>query len=134
MLKNLVCFNLIVRTINPMQISDIQASAGLLSMSKIKGPNIQKMRQIRSNLDNSDNAARLSYQICRAAFMMEEGLLNLGISLVKISFSLWRTILKNNNLSGINTYGIFFYKENIIFPNGAKLFTLFVICNLWVKK
>ena len=112
-----------------MQISDIQASAGLLSMSKIKGPNIQKMRQIRSNLDNSDTAARLSYQTCRAAFMTEEGLPNLGISLVKISFSLWRTILKNNNLSGINTYGIFFYKENIIFLNGAKLFTLFVICN-----
>jgi hypothetical protein len=61
--------------------------------------------------------------------MIEEGLLNLGISLVKISFSLWRAILKNNNLSGINTYGIFFYKENIIFPNEAKLFTLFVICN-----
>ena len=46
--------------------------------------------------------------------MIEEGLPNLEISLVKISFSLWRTILKNNNLSGINTYGIFFYKENII--------------------
>ena len=61
--------------------------------------------------------------------MTEEGLPNLGISLVKISFSLWRTILKNNNLSGINTCGIFFYKENIIFLNGAKLFTLFVICN-----
>ncbi len=114
MLKNLVCFNLIVRTINPIQISDIQASAGLLSMSKIKGPNIQKMRQIRSNLDNSDNAARLSYQTFCTAFMIEEGLPNLEISLVKISFSLWRTILKNNNLSGINTYGIFFYKENII--------------------
>ena len=114
MLKNLVCFNFIVRTINPIQISDIQASAGLLSMSKIKGPNIQKMRQIRSNLGNPDNAARLSYQTFFAAFMIEEGLPNLGISLVKISFSLWRTILKNNNLTSINTYGIFFYKKNII--------------------
>ena len=46
--------------------------------------------------------------------MIEEGLPNLEILLVKISFSLWRTILKNNNLFGINTYGIFFYKENII--------------------
>ena len=83
-------------------------------MSKIKGPNIQKIRQKRSNLDNSDNAAKLSYQTCRAAFMTEEGLPNLGISLVKISFSLWRTNLKNNNLSGINTYGIFFTRKYYI--------------------
>ena len=83
-------------------------------MSKIKGPNIQKIRQKRSNLDNSDNAARLSYQTFCVAFMIEKGLPNLGISLVKISFSLWRINLKNNNLSGINTYGILFYKENII--------------------
>ena len=88
MLKNVICFNLIVRTINPIQISDIQASAGLLSISKIKGPNIQTIRQKRSNLDNSDNAARLSYQTFCVAFMIEKGLPNLGISLVKISFSL----------------------------------------------
>ena len=63
--RNAVCFNFIARITNPMQITDIHASAGLLSMSKMKGPNIQKIRHIFSALDNSDNASRLSRQnIC----------------------------------------------------------------------
>ena len=62
-LKNRASLNLNERAINPKQIIEIQASAGLLSINKIKGPSSQKMRQSRSEIDNSDNASNVSRQI-----------------------------------------------------------------------
>ena len=66
--RNRPSFNLRERAINPRQIMEIQASAGLLSINKINGPNSQKIRQILSDTGNSDNAFKVSRQIFCAAF------------------------------------------------------------------
>tara|TARA_A100001015_G_C14659137_1_gene582288 strand:+ start:21 stop:458 length:438 start_codon:yes stop_codon:yes gene_type:complete len=66
--RNLPSFNLSERPIKPKQIIEIQASAGLLSISKIKGPNSQKMRQNLSDKGNSDNASAVFRKIFCEAF------------------------------------------------------------------
>ena len=52
---------------------ETHASAGLLSISKIKGPKSQKMRQKRSARDISDNPASVSRQIFCEAFQTNDG-------------------------------------------------------------
>lgn len=66
--RNRPSFNLRERAINPRQITEIQASAGLLSINKINGPISQKIRQTLSDTGNSDNAFKVFRQILCAAF------------------------------------------------------------------
>ena len=66
--RNRPSFDLIEWAIKPREIMEIQASAGLLSISKMKGPKSQKIRQILSGTGNSDKAFNVSLQICSAAF------------------------------------------------------------------
>ena len=70
--RNRPSFNLIDRAINPRQIMEIQASAGLLSINKINGPISQKIRQILSDTGNSDNASTVFRKIFCAAFQAKK--------------------------------------------------------------